>query len=267
MKLVRLKDVGEDVKYLQNLLIKVGYNEIIADGNFGPVTQASVLDFQKHRGLTSDGLVGFKTWDDLIFRNQINKSDRITEETYSQAAYLLSCDSAAIKAVKDVESGIQGGFFNDGRPVILFEGHIFWKELINVGMNPNLIANKSNQDILYKTWTKRYYKGGVGEYDRLDRARRINSTAANKSTSWGLFQIMGNNYKLSGCSDINEFINLNSLNEVQHLRLFVRFIYNCKLGSYLRDHKWDTFASKYNGPGYKSNSYDTKLAKAYAKYK
>jgi len=42
------------------------------------------------------------------------------------------------------------------------------------------------------------YKEGEAEYERLLRARRINEDAANASTSWGLFQIMGFNHAAWG---------------------------------------------------------------------
>ncbi|MFB9080551.1 N-acetylmuramidase domain-containing protein [Flavobacterium procerum] len=34
----------------------------------------------------------------------------------------------------------------------------------------------------------------------------------------------------------------------------------------LRNKNWASFALKYNGPAYKTNKYDEKLARAYAKY-
>ena len=47
---------GEEVKQLQ---IKLGLN---ADGNFGPMTEAKVKEWQAANGLTADGIVGDGTW-------------------------------------------------------------------------------------------------------------------------------------------------------------------------------------------------------------
>ncbi len=47
---------GEDVKELQRHL------NIPPDGVFGPGTEAAVISFQKSKGLTADGIVGFTTW-------------------------------------------------------------------------------------------------------------------------------------------------------------------------------------------------------------
>src|ERR671917_272606 len=48
------------------------------------------------------------------------------------------------------------GFLKDGRPRILFEGHIFWKQLTDKGIPPGPYV-KGNEDILYPKWTKQYY--------------------------------------------------------------------------------------------------------------
>lgn len=52
---------GEDVKDLQRLLNKYGYNLSI-DGIFGSGTETAVLSFQKSKRLIVDGIVGPKTW-------------------------------------------------------------------------------------------------------------------------------------------------------------------------------------------------------------
>lgn len=60
MNYLKIHSLGPDVITLQNELIKAGYN-IIADGNFGPKTDAAVRDFQTQNGLTADGIVGPNT--------------------------------------------------------------------------------------------------------------------------------------------------------------------------------------------------------------
>ncbi|MBQ8263449.1 MAG: peptidoglycan-binding protein [Oscillospiraceae bacterium] len=57
---------GADVKALQILLNGLGYNCGEVDGDFGSKTEAAVKKFQKAKGLTQDGVVGKKTWGELI---------------------------------------------------------------------------------------------------------------------------------------------------------------------------------------------------------
>ena len=61
MKTIRLNDKGNDVKKWQFFLIGQGYLTGIADGIFGPKTDAASKKFQKKYGLVPDGIVGNKT--------------------------------------------------------------------------------------------------------------------------------------------------------------------------------------------------------------
>ncbi len=53
-------DIGAEVQELQKRLAELGY-DIIADGEFGQITHAIVIDFQAENGLEPDGIVGPKT--------------------------------------------------------------------------------------------------------------------------------------------------------------------------------------------------------------
>jgi hypothetical protein len=52
---------GDTVVQLQNGLTALGFDPGPADGIFGPVTEAAVLDFQRSNGLDADGVVGANT--------------------------------------------------------------------------------------------------------------------------------------------------------------------------------------------------------------
>lgn len=53
---------GEAVRYLQELLNKMGYKLGVIDGIFGFNTDSAVRLFQKTKGLVVDGIVGGNTW-------------------------------------------------------------------------------------------------------------------------------------------------------------------------------------------------------------
>ena len=265
MKTVRLNSKGFDVLYLQQLLNLAGY-AIYDDGDFGLKTDKAVRDFQKRYGLVVDGIVGQNTWMKLINLLNMEDSRKLKEDDYIEIAKKLNMEVAVIKAVKEVESGMYGGFISPGYPPILFEGHIFWRQLENDGVYPNNYI-KGNEDIIHQKWTKQYYLGGMREYDRLDKAMKINKLAALKSASWGMFQIMGFNYQACGCKTVDEFITKMKQSEKNQLEMFMLFLINNKWDKYLRDKNWAGFAAKYNGPGYAENQYDIKLERAYNKYK
>src|SRR6476620_6038817 len=56
---------GDDVMALQTRLAEMGYNTGRPDGIFGPLTDQSVRDFQRHRGLSEDGVFGPETYREL----------------------------------------------------------------------------------------------------------------------------------------------------------------------------------------------------------
>lgn len=178
----------------------------------------------------------------------------------------LNVDPCAIKAVIEVESS-GSGFLPDGRVKILFEGHIFWKELQRRNIDPDQ-HHKRYPSLVYPKWTKIHYrKNPAQEWERLDEAMRINKEAALCSASWGLFQIMGFNYKACGFSSVEAFVEAQKKGEEEQLRSFCAFIRSEGMLPYLAKKDWAGFARRYNGPGYAKNSYDSKMASAYMKCK
>lgn len=48
---------GEDVKYVQAMLVVMNYDGVVVDGDFGQVTADAVMRWQKNHGYTQDGVV------------------------------------------------------------------------------------------------------------------------------------------------------------------------------------------------------------------
>lgn len=196
----------------------------------------------------------------------------ISEEAWRKAASEIGCEVEALKAVVKVESG-KAGFLKDGRPKILFEGHVFWSQLKKAGLQPTNYSN-GNTDILYPSFDRSKYKGGAAEYDRLERAKNIggnNKTieeCALKSASWGMFQVMGFNYASTGCGSVYEMIEKMYKSADEQFKLGVEFIKkHPKQKEGLITKNWEMFARSYNGSGYKKGRYDEKIANAYASFK
>lgn len=166
-----------------------------------------------------------------------------------------------LDAVARVE-GACSGFLPDGRPKILFEGHIFWRELKKAGLEPEYYASQA-PDIVFPKWTKRFYKGGAGEYERLERAKAIHASAACRSASWGCFQVMGFNHNACGIASVEDFVAAMSCGFKEQLEVSVNFMISNKMLRYLQNQDWAMFAKYYNGPGYAQNKYDEKLKAAY----
>ncbi len=182
----------------------------------------------------------------------------LTEADFARAAATLTCEVACVKAVTAVESGASG-YFASGRPKILFEAHVFSK----------LTKHKydaSHPDISSPHWNRALYAGGEKEYGRLEKAMALDHDAALQSASWGRFQVMGFHYKICGYGTVDAFVQAMYRSEGEQLAVFVKFIQHQHLGEPLREKRWAAFARGYNGAGYATNHYDTKLAAAYAKF-
>lgn len=190
---------------------------------------------------------------------------RLEEQDFVRVAHQLGVEVAAIKAVQEVETGGRGGFYDSGRPKILFEGHIFWKQLTNRKLSPESFV-AGNENILYKSWTRQHYLSGEREYERLEKAMMVDEEAALASASWGMFQVMGFNYEVCGYKGVREFVEAMKQSEGTQLDAFAGFVRGSRLIPYLVNKDWKNFACRYNGPGYAENHYDEKLDKAYRKY-
>lgn len=199
----------------------------------------------------------------------------ITTQEFEDAAKIIGCEVAAIRAVYEVEAAGRG-YLPDGRVKILFEGHRFWKQIVNAGADPVkfISLNKEYSNVLYKKWDKKQYIGGPGEWDRVSKAIEVcnklnlQPELALDSASYGSFQIMGENSVLCGYATSHEMLAAyNNGGEHEQLNSFCRFVKSTKLDDELRDKNWAAFAQGYNGTAFRENKYDIKLAAAYAKYK
>jgi hypothetical protein len=188
---------------------------------------------------------------------------KLTDLQINILAKEFTLEPAIIKAVMSVESS-GGGFNTDDTLKIKFEGHIFYK-LLPTKNEVSLIPNNAN--ICYPKWTEKHTTTQANEYVRLTKAMTINANAALMATSYGLFQIMGFNYKLAGYKSISEMRNAFNQSEQYQLAGFLRFISNRRIIDHLRNKRFDLFALAYNGKGYEKNKYDIKLKAAYEKWK
>lgn len=188
----------------------------------------------------------------------------LTEQDYINAASILSVEVACIKAVTEVESS-GSGFNADGSVKILFEPHVFWKQLKQRGIDPAQ-HKAGNEDILYMGWGEKPYGKYSAQWNRLNRARAINEDAALCSASYGIFQVMGFHFKICGFDSVQHFVNAMQESEGRQLEAFCSFVKANHLDDELRAKLWAQFALGYNGSGYKKNNYDKKLAAAYQKY-
>lgn len=186
---------------------------------------------------------------------------KIPNETWRALAQALNVDEPALRAVAAVESSGDGFLAPPSDlPKVLFEGHAFHR--LTQGR-----FDATHPTLSYPKWTKKYYstKPG-GEWERLNLACTLDRAAALQSASWGMFQIMGFNYALCGCADVETFVSQQKAGAPEQVECFAKFISRPTFLTALRTHDWARFAAAYNGPGYAANQYDKKLAAAHVLY-
>lgn len=263
MKTIKTGYVGKEIVRLCQELQRNGYT-VNESASYNDTLKQAVVRFQKENDLDADGIVGYRTWETLFFKNY-EAEEKLSDKDYSLMAELLDCEVAALRAVQSVETGGRGGFFEPGYPAILFEGHIFWNQLKKRGIDPQTHV-AGNENILYPKWDRTKYFGGIREHERLEQARMINKEAADASASWGMFQIMGFNYAACGEQSVASFVASMHENECKQFLLAGRFIRKGGMLPALQTKNWADFAKRYNGPAYAQNKYDEKLAAAYEKF-
>jgi hypothetical protein len=175
---------------------------------------------------------------------------------FVNAAKLLGCSIAAIRAVVEVESDGYG-FHQNGYPTILFERHWFYD------LSPAPVS-QTRPDI--SNYSPGGYIGGFREWSRLKDAIAFDRTAALKSASWGLGQVMGFNHAICGYPDVERFVSDMFESEGKQLLAMMQFCKSNGLGKYLASRDFESFAYFYNGENFSINQYDVKLADAYARY-
>lgn len=150
----------------------------------------------------------------------------LTDQHIKEISLEMGIEPALVYAVKRVETGSRGSVYTDEGPFkgqlkVLFEGHYFSK--FTGGK-----YDKSRPELSYPRWTKKYYRVGQEEFGRFWEALEINEEAAALSASWGLFQIMGANFKKLGYSSVEEMIIDFYKSEKNQLRAFFNFCKNTR---------------------------------------
>lgn len=166
-----------------------------------------------------------------------------------------------LHAFMDVESAGYG-FGADGRPIILNEPHVFWRNLPR-----NLRPYAERKGLAYQRWgTHPYPRTQADRYKWLEEAIKIDESAALKACSWGLTQILGENHRAAGFNSPQEMVLVFMDDEDNHLEATVEVLKSMGIDDDLRAHRWAVVARVWNGPKYKVNKYDTKLATAFKKW-
>lgn len=171
----------------------------------------------------------------------------ITNEDFVELSEYFKIPIPSIKAIDLIESNGQGFDPKMGKIKIQFEPHWF-KKLSRI-VSGLWASNKV--DIQTKEWIA------------FNDAYAKNPTKAMESTSIGRMQVMGFHWKRLGFDSVNEMWDFAKESESNQLWLGLKFIVtDNRLYNAVLTKDWKKVAFYYNGPNYRINKYDTKLANA-----
>lgn len=180
----------------------------------------------------------------------------LTNDDIKEAGIKYNIEPAKIKAVTLVEAAGSGFYTKgdySGELKVRFEGHWFRK----------FTKSKYDKDyphLSYPDWRLgNKFNRGINEFGRFIEAFKLDAEAAWLSTSWGMFQTMGFNYKVCGYDSVKSMIIEYYEEEAKQLEGFLNYCDDKDILDDLREGRFGIFARVYNGKDYKKNSYDTKL--------
>lgn len=198
------------------------------------------------------------------------KAERLKDQDLPRAGALIGVGEDELHAFMDVEAA-GSGFDSQGRPKMLFEPHIFYREL-----GPGTKRDKAvKAGLAYSKWGAKPYP--KESYTRLAAAMKIDSEKALRSASWGLFQILGKWHKEIGYDTALQMVLAFADSELAQLESAVNLLKHfgvadelSAIASRKRDSvpdDWRPVAKAWNGAGYEKNNYHKKMAEAHNKWR
>lgn len=190
--------------------------------------------------------------------------DRDVITAIEKVATGAGVEAPALLAVAEVESGGRAFAVVDGRrePLIRFEGHYFDRRLSGQARDRARAQGLASP----KAQAVPNPRGQAARWALVGRAAAIDRDAAWESVSWGLGQVMGAHWAWLGYASVADMVAEARGGIEGQTRLMLRFIEKAGLSDALRRRDWAAFARGYNGPAYRRNAYDTRLAAAYARH-
>lgn len=190
---------------------------------------------------------------------------RLSQGDIGDAARAIGVETAVLLAFMEVEAAGRG-FDSRLRPKMLFEPHIFWREL-GVGA---LRDRAAAAGLAYAKWRAGGYPSD--SYPRLTSAIAISKDPGLRSASYGLGQIMGFNCRAAGHATAEQLVRVAMQGEREQLMQMVALLRDWGLDKMLRGRdfskasSWADIARRYNGSGYATHNYHGRMAAAYVKH-
>jgi hypothetical protein len=172
----------------------------------------------------------------------------------------INCEPEMVISFSKVECK-RPPFDADGFPAILFERHIFYRNL------PREMRAQVARDHPDLCAPKGYGPGGYGTYaqqrGKFNRAFAIHPDAAMEACSWGAFQELGENWHDYGFARVGDFVDAMKNGLRGQCEIFIKSIKHRGLQDEMQRRDFPTLARLYNGAGYRKFNYDGQIHDEY----
>ncbi|MBN9335785.1 N-acetylmuramidase domain-containing protein [Devosia sp.] len=188
---------------------------------------------------------------------------RLAQGDVGDAARAIGISTAVLLAFLEVEAAGRG-FDSQNRPKMLFEPHVFWRNLSGTLRDAAAAAG-----LAYAKWKRNY---PADSYPRLAKAIGIAREPGYRSASYGLPQILGENAKDAGFISAEAMFTAFKQGEREQLLGMVTLLKTWGLAKQLtgkdfsKPESWVPAVSRYNGKGYAANNYHVEAAAAFVKH-
>ena len=254
---IRKGSRGEDVKEFQQFLIDNGYLDDVADGIAGSKTDAAIRSFQEASSLAADGIAGkntIKAAEALGLGGKAEADDctscgrpmPTTAESEELVAGKAGIPVDVLRAFKKTESGGRAS-------AIRFEPHLFLKKRPDLAGQVPFTPGPKNFSITRSETNK----------GAFDTAFGLDPEVAVRSTSWGLYQVLGG-YLLKAYGPPETAVAKFYANPELASDHTVAAWFNDSPSAVKAANEldWRTLARRYNGPG-NVDHYSAKLKENY----
>jgi len=189
---------------------------------------------------------------------------RLEQGDVGNAARELGVETAVLLTFIEVEANGRG-FDRKKRPKMLFEPHVFWRNLKGAKKSQAERAGLAYRDRKSGNYPR-------DSYPRLAAAIKIVEETAYRSASYGLPQILGENHKAAGFASAKAMFSAMKQGEREQLLAMVSLLKDWGLAKHLKGkdfskpESWVRAVKRYNGSGFRKHGYHIRCAKAYIKH-
>lgn len=201
----------------------------------------------------------------MILQSTCDGGTSLSETDYQNAATQLGHGITAnlVKAFASVESGGRSGFGPAKLPVIAFEGHHFQRLTKGKYDRTHPLLSYTYVTKAGPQW-KTNNKDQTKAWETMATAFGLDQDAALQSASWGMFQVMGFNFKSCGYKNVFEFVAALKINADHQLKAFLGFCtQNPAFLKAAKNKDYAGMARCYNGKHY--GNYDVLIQRAFEK--